>query len=103
MVFCSKCGKELPENAYFCPVCGVKTAKGVEANVPMPYGEMFSEMEKQIERALKTASEEMKNAFEKAGEKVRRVTSREPVVCPSCEEKNSVGDTFCRKCGKKLS
>jgi uncharacterized membrane protein YvbJ len=29
MVFCSKCGKELPENAYFCPACGVKTAKGI--------------------------------------------------------------------------
>jgi len=103
MVFCSKCGKELPENAYFCPTCGVKTAKGAEANVPMPYGDMFSEMGKQIEKAFLTASEEMKNAFDKAREEIRRATSREPVVCPSCGEKNSVRDSFCRKCGKKLS
>jgi uncharacterized membrane protein YvbJ len=66
MVFCSKCGKELPENAYFCPNCGVKTAKGVEANVPTPYGEMFSDAEKQMEKAFLTASEEMKKAFNKA-------------------------------------
>jgi len=42
MVFCSKCGKDLPENAYFCPTCGVRTGKGAEANVPMPYGDMLS-------------------------------------------------------------
>jgi DUF4097 and DUF4098 domain-containing protein YvlB len=42
MVFCSKCGKDLPENAYFCPACGARTGKGAEANVPMPYGDMLS-------------------------------------------------------------
>ena len=103
MVFCSNCGKELPENAYFCPFCGVKTAKGVEANVSMPYGEMFTEMGKQIEKAFLTASEEMRKAFDKAGKEVRKATSRESVVCPNCGEKNSPGDRFCHKCGKKLS
>lgn len=103
MVFCSKCGKELPEDAYFCPSCGVKTAKGVEANVSMPYRDMFSEMGKEIEKAFLIASEEMKKAFEKARKEARRVTSREPLVCPSCGEKNFVGDRFCGKCGGKLS
>ena len=103
MVFCSKCGKELPENAYFCPACGVKTAKGVEANVSLPYGDMVSDVGKQIEKVFLTASEELKKAFEKAREEVRRATSREPVVCPSCGEKNSAGNQFCDKCGGKLS
>ena len=102
MVFCSKCGKELPENAYFCPNCGVKTTKGAEANISMPYGEMFSEMEKKLEKAFLTASEEMKKAFNKAREEVKRATHREPVTCPSCGEKNSAEDKFCNKCGKKL-
>jgi len=103
MVFCSKCGKELPENAYFCLKCGVKTAKGIEANVSMPYGEMFSEMEKKLEQAFVTASEDLKEAFNKAKEGVKRATQREPIICPSCGEKNSTGEKFCYKCGKKLS
>jgi len=91
MVFCSKCGKELPENAYFCPSCGVRTGKGVEANVPLPYEDwkdMFSEIGKEMERAFSTAAEEMKKAFETAREEIRRATSREPVVCSNCGEKN---------------
>ncbi|MHA2231225.1 MAG: zinc-ribbon domain-containing protein [Candidatus Hodarchaeales archaeon] len=103
MVFCSKCGKELPENAYFCPICGVKTAKGIEANVSMPYGEMFSEMEKKLEQAFLTASEDLKKAFNKAREGVKRATHREPIICPSCGEKNSTGEKFCHECGEKLS
>ena len=101
-MFCTRCGTQLPENAYFCPSCGVKTLKGVEANVQMPYGDMFSEMGREIEKAFLTASEEMKHAFEKAREEVKRATTREPVVCANCGEKNSAGDSFCRKCGKKL-
>lgn len=76
MVFCTKCGKELPEKAYFCPNCGVKTAEGEEAKVSMPYGEMFSEMEKQLEKAFLTASEEIKNVLNKAREEVKRATNR---------------------------
>jgi ribosomal protein L40E len=102
-VFWSKYGKELPEHAYFCSTCGVKTAKGAEANAPMPYGDMFSEMGTQIEKAFLTASEEMKKALEKAREEMRRATSREPVVCPSCGALNSPGGRFCRKSGEKLS
>jgi hypothetical protein len=81
----------------------VRTAKGVEANVSMSYGEMFSDVEKQLEKAFLTASEEMKKAFNKAREGVKRVVGRELVSCPSCGENNSAGDKFCRNCGEKLS
>jgi uncharacterized membrane protein YvbJ len=103
MPFCSKCGKELPEEAFFCPNCGVKTPKGLEANVSTPYGEMFQDMEKQLEKAFSTASEEMKKAFNKAREGVKRVTGRESIICPNCGEKNSAGDKFCHKCGERLN
>ncbi len=102
MGFCSNCGNELPDDAYFCPKCGVKTPKGIEANVVVPYGEMFTEMGKQIEKAFLNASEEMRKAFDKAGKEVRKATSRDSVVCPKCGETNSAGDRFCHKCGTKL-
>jgi hypothetical protein len=69
----------------------------------MPYGDMFSEMGKQIEKAFLTASEEMKKAFEKAKQEVRRATNREIKVCSSCGQKNSVGNRFCSNCGTELN
>jgi len=72
MVFCSKCGKELPEDAHFCLNCGTRTAKGEAAKVPTPYKEKVSEMEKQLEKGFQTASEEIKKAFNKAKEEIRR-------------------------------
>lgn len=76
MVFCYKCGTELPDNANFCFNCGVRTEKGVKANVPMPYKEILNDMENQLERAFATASEEMKNAFNRAKEDVRKAANR---------------------------
>ena len=76
MVFCSNCGTDLPEKAYFCFNCGVRTAKGVEANVSMPYKEVVSAVEKQLEEAALTASEEIKNAFNKARENIRKAVNQ---------------------------
>jgi len=76
MVFCTNCGTELPENAKFCLNCGVRTAKGAEAKVPLPYREMFSDMENQLEKAFATASEEIKNTFNKVKEDVRKAANR---------------------------
>jgi hypothetical protein len=36
IVYCAKCGKELPEDAYFCPKCGHKTPGGEEAGAAYP-------------------------------------------------------------------
>ncbi len=66
MVFCSKCGKVLPENAYFCPTCGVRTGKGAEAGVSPPYRDMLSDVEKETEKALARAAEEMRKALDTA-------------------------------------
>lgn len=76
VVFCTNCATELPEKANFCLNCGVRTAKGVEAKVPLPYREMFSDMENQLEKAFATASDEMKKAFNKAKEDVRKAANR---------------------------
>ena len=77
-MFCTRCGTELPENANFCLKCGVRTARGVEAKVPLPYKEIISDIENKLEKAFVTASEEIKDAFNRAKEEVRKATSQEP-------------------------
>lgn len=105
MVFCSSCGKELPEGAYFCPKCGVKTSKGAEAGISSPVEDLkdaFSKMGEEIEKAFTIAGRELDKAFKRAREEIREATTRKPVVCSHCGEKNSAGARFCYKCGKKL-
>lgn len=75
-MYCTNCGTELPENANFCLKCGVRTAKGVEGKVPLPYREIASDIENRLEEAFATASEEIKRAFGKAKEEVRKATNR---------------------------
>lgn len=104
-MFCSNCSKELPENAYFCPKCGVRTRKGVEAGISTPWEELrvaFSRMGEEIEKAFSIAGKEMEKAFKTAKEKIKEATSREQVVCSDCGEENRTDDMFCYKCGKKL-
>jgi predicted amidophosphoribosyltransferase len=105
VVFCSNCGEKLPENAYFCPRCGVRTEKGLEAGMSTPWEDLreaFAKMGEEIEKAFSVAGKEMEQAFKTARGKIREVTSREPVACPHCGEKNVVSANFCSNCGKKL-
>ena len=105
MVFCSSCGKELPENAYFCPRCGVMTRRGVEMEVGTPWDEVrdaFSRMGEEMEKAFATAGREIEKAFKTVREEVKEATRKESIVCPDCEEKNVAGAIFCYRCGKKL-
>ncbi|MFP3984583.1 MAG: double zinc ribbon domain-containing protein [Candidatus Bathyarchaeia archaeon] len=105
MVYCSSCGEELPEKAYFCPRCGVRTKKGVEAGISTPWEEVriaFSKMGEEMEKAFSVAGKEMEKAFKTAREKFREATSKEPSACPQCGEKNPFHAKFCYNCGKKL-
>jgi predicted amidophosphoribosyltransferase len=104
-VYCSNCGEELPDTAYFCPKCGVRTPKGIEMGISSPWEDLkdtFSRVGEEIEKAFSVAGKEMEKAFMTARERVREATSREPISCSNCSEKNAAGSKFCRKCGKKL-
>lgn len=102
-MFCSNCGAELPENASFCPKCGVRTKKGREENVAIPWQDAFQEIGKEVEKAFSTAAKEIEKAFLTAREQIRRATGQEAKVCPNCGEKNPSGAAFCYRCGKKLA
>ena len=98
MVFCSRCGEVLPENAYFCLKCGVMTNKGVEVNVSYPWN-----WEKEVEKTLATVTKEVGNAFKTVKESILKPTKKELVTCSQCGGKNEYGSKFCYKCGKVLN
>jgi len=103
--YCTRCGKQLPEKAYFCPNCGVRTVRGTEAGVSIPveqWKESFHEAGKEIEKAFSIAAKEMENAFRTARENVRESSSKGSVVCSQCGDKNLKDSDFCHNCGKKL-
>jgi ribosomal protein L40E len=105
MVFCSKCGEKVPEDAYFCPKCGFRTKKGVEAGVAAPIEDLreaFARMEKELENAFTTATKEMQKAFKTVTEDLREKGLARQVICTSCGEKNPRGASFCYKCGSKI-
>jgi ribosomal protein L40E len=105
MVFCSKCGTELPEDAYFCPKCGVRTRKGVEAGVTTTWVEVrdeFSKIGVEIEKAFTKAGKEIEKAFKTARESIKESIGEATIVCSHCGEKNDRGAKFCYNCGKEL-
>ena len=109
-MFCSNCGKEVPEDAHFCSKCGVRTVKGVEKDVPIPRKRDWEEelesaaekIGKEMEKAFSIAGREIEKALNRAKEKMRETTERETVVCPNCGDKNRKDAKFCYKCGTKL-
>jgi uncharacterized membrane protein YvbJ len=106
MTYCHNCGEKLPEEAYFCPKCGAKTAAGAKVNAPYPSDEIreaFTRMSVEVEKAFTIAAKEVHNAFQTARSNMQSAGSKGNVVCPSCGEKNSASAAFCFKCGKGMS
>jgi len=95
----------VPEDAYFCPKCGFRTRRGVEAGAAAPIEdvrEALAKMEKEVEKAFTTASKEMQKAFKNVTDNVKEKGFARQVVCTSCGAKNPSGASFCSKCGKKI-
>ncbi len=106
MVFCSKCGKELGNEANFCLQCGVRTLKGETDGVPIPQDWLtsgLSQLGKELENALTMAAQEVERALKTTKEKIKE-SNKKSVICPHCGEKSQRSDAqFCYKCGKQIS
>ena len=111
IVFCSHCGDEVPDDMNFCPRCGVRTVKGVEANVPIPRQRNWEEelesaaerIGEEMEKALTITGQELEKAVRRIKEKMQTTTAKEMVNCTKCGEQNQKGTNFCFKCGNELA
>jgi uncharacterized membrane protein YvbJ len=102
LVYCSKCGEKISDDAYFCPKCGTKTEKGKAANVAYPSDELrdaFYKVGIELERAFNIAARETHAAVQRAGENMKQKS----VVCPNCKAKNPYGSIFCHSCGTRIA
>jgi uncharacterized membrane protein YvbJ len=107
MVYCSNCGSQLAEDAYFCPKCGTRTDRGKAAKAAYPADELrdaFYQAGAEIERAFTIAAKETRKAILKARDNLQQKTaSPEPIVCPKCSIRNSSGSIFCHNCGIRIT
>lgn len=99
---CEKCGRELPEDAFFCPKCGVRTPRGRKEETKFPWQDALAEVGEEIDRALSVAAKEIEKGLETAKEEIRKATSKETMICPECKEVSYADARFCWGCGKKL-
>lgn len=107
MVYCSSCGTQIADDAYFCPKCGVKTQKGREADVLYPTDRLtdaFYAVGLELEKAFNQAARETHAAIQRAKENLSpRPTEQPTVVCPKCNSKNPSGAIFCNNCGNRIA
>jgi uncharacterized membrane protein YvbJ len=111
MVYCSKCGAPVADEANFCPKCGTKTQKGTTSKVKYPSGELedaFYRVGTELERAFTIAARETEAALKRARESVKQKSaetqsSPSTVVCPYCGTQNASGAIFCNNCGKVVT
>jgi uncharacterized membrane protein YvbJ len=104
MVYCSNCGEKISDDALFCPNCGTKTLKDMEKTVVSSEDirKTFNKIEREFEKALATAAEEIQTAFKTTRNNVQKSTTQQTVSCPNCGQKNSEDAVYCFNCGQKL-
>lgn len=89
MPYCTNCGKQVDDDAFFCARCGTRTRHGAEAHVsiPFPSDEMSAAFHKMADEMEKTFSkvadevqksevtEEAKESFYRVGKEFRKTLS----------------------------
>lgn len=107
LVYCSNCGTQIADDAYFCPKCGAKTEKGKAAKAHYPADELrdaFYQVGIELEKAFNMAARETHSAIQKARDNWQQKPVQEQTfACPKCATKNSVGSIFCHNCGTRFN
>jgi len=107
LVYCSNCGAQIADDAYFCPKCGTKTDKGKAAKAAYPADELrdaFYQVGIELEKAFNMAARETHSAIQKAKENFQqKPTQQQTITCPKCATKNQYGSIFCHYCGTRFT
>ena len=107
MVYCSNCGSQIADSAYFCPKCGTKTEKGRVAKAVYPTDELrddFYQVGIELEKAFNMAARETHSAIQKAKENwQQKPAQQQTITCTKCATKNPNGSIFCHNCGTRLA
>ena len=107
MVYCSNCGVQIADDAYFCPKCGTKTVVGKNAKASYPSDELrdaFYQVGAELEHAFTIAAHETHKAILQARNNLQQKPAQpQAVTCPKCGAKNPVGSLFCSACGSRLA
>jgi membrane protease subunit (stomatin/prohibitin family) len=106
MVYCSNCGVQIGDDAYFCPKCGTKTDKGKAAKAIYPADQLrdaFYQVGIELEKAFNMAARETHSAIQKARENWQQTEPQKTVTCSRCSTKTPSGSVFCHNCGSRLT
>jgi len=106
LVYCSNCGVQIADDAYFCSKCGTKTDKGKAARAVYPADELrdaFYQVGMELEKAFNIAARETHSAIQKARENWQgKPVQQQTVSCTKCSTKSPTGSIFCHSCGTRL-
>jgi ribosomal protein L40E len=107
LVYCSNCGTQIADDAYFCPKCGTKTVKGKAAKAVYPADELrdaFYQVGIELEKAFTIAARETHSAIQRARENMQgKPAQQQTITCSKCSTKNPTGSIFCHNCGTRLA
>jgi ribosomal protein L40E len=107
LIYCSNCGTQIADDAYFCSKCGTKTEKGRAAKAVYPADELrdaFYQVGTELEKAFNMAARETRSAIQKAKENwQQKPPYQQNVTCSKCTTDNPNGSVFCRSCGTRLT
>lgn len=116
MIYCANCGKQLEDDANFCPKCGTRTEKGVKEGVNIPWGDTqikqeldkaLSEASKALDEGVKVARVTLQDVGKRINEEVQNARDRsrertQTIHCTTCGQENMTSAKFCSKCGAEL-
>jgi len=102
MVFCPSCGKENPEDANFCKVCGTAVKAGSSGWVSEDFDQRVNNFAKEMERYGKEASRRAEVfGRDLVSDMERFVRGRS--VCPECGTSWPGVHDYCAKCGSRIT
>ncbi len=98
-MFCLNCGKELPEGANCCPVCGTPADKTIPKNVPVTAGVQVGVAVPVADAAPVENTAPVAN--DNAAQNAPPITSI-AMFCENCGKMLEEGTKFCSGCGKPV-